>query len=89
MDKNDFPSKFQVGDRVLIKIHQDKENYVIPDKGIIEKVEVNRYAGHFYQVRYGEGENDYLNLVYRHIELDREYYRDLKIKDILNGSNLC
>jgi hypothetical protein len=79
--ENQDKTYYEVGDRVLKNDHRGKHNCII--------IAIHRPNNRYY-IRYLDNFNTQVTNVeswvaYSDIELDREYYRDLKIEQILNG----
>lgn len=79
--ENQDKTYYEVGDRVLKNEHRGKHNCII--------IAIHRPNNRYY-IRYldnfnTQGTNVERWVAYSDIELDIEYYRDLKIEQILNG----
>lgn len=79
--ENQGKTYYEVGDRVLKTDHRGNHNCII----ILIHRPNNRYLIRFLEDYNVQGTNVERWVAYSDIELDREYYRDLKIEQILNG----
>ena len=71
---------YEVGDRVIKADHRGNHNCIII---VIHRT--NRYYIRYLDNFNTQGTNVESWVAYSDIELDREYYRDLKIEQILDG----
>ena len=72
---------YEVGDRVIKVDHRGNQNCII----IVIHRPNNRYYIRYIDNFNTQGTNVERWVAYSDIELDREYYRDLKINQILDG----
>jgi hypothetical protein len=81
VQENQGKTYYEVGDRVLKTDHRGNHNCII----IVIHRPNNRYYIRYLDNFNTQGTNVESWVAYSDIELDREYYRDLKIEQILNG----
>lgn len=80
VQENQGKTYYEVGDRVLKTDHRGNHNCII----IVIHRPNNRYLIRFLEDYNVQGTNVERWVAYSDIELDKEYYRDLKIEQILN-----
>lgn len=78
--ENQGKTYYEVGDRVIKADHRGNHNCIII---VIHRT--NRYYIRYLDNFNTQGTNVESWVAYSDIELDREYYRDLKIEQILDG----
>ena len=82
VQENQGKTYYEVGDRVIKIDHRGKHNCII----IVIHRPNNRYLIRFLEDYNVQVTNVERWVAYSDIELDREYYRDLIIEQILNGN---